>query len=591
MSTQSSSMETLKQYRDLLVIYLRPLKGEVALLAVLLFGGIGLQLWTPQILRDFIDLAQAGGVSDALRRKAVRFFALVVVGRAMQLATTYVTQDVRWRTTNAMRGDLAGHCLTLDMDFHNEHTPGSIIERIDGDVNTLSNFFSQFAIRILGNAALLLGILTLLFREDWRVGGAYLIFVVGVATVLTKSVSVTAPMWKAQRQASSELYGYLEERLGGTEDIRANGAVPYVMRGLQHAIRRLFLTSRRAFITSTALNWGFTEGVLALGTVLALGMGGALMVRDQLTIGTVYLIFHYNTMLQWPLNQLARQLRDMQSAAGSIERIQELRDTTSRVQDPDAGRASPLPTGPLAVRFEGIDFGYEDDGLVLKDVDWQLPAGGVVGILGRTGSGKTTLTRLLCRLYDPLNGRVTVGGIPLPDVPLADLRTRVGIVTQEVHLFQASVRDNLTLFDDTIDDATTLAVVEALGLSPWLDDLPDGLDTELGVQDAGLSAGEAQLLAFTRVFLRDPGLVILDEASSRLDPLTERLMERAIDRLFRGRSGVIIAHRLETVRRADTIMILEDGRIVEFGDRLALAADPDSRFAHLLRTGLEEVLV
>jgi ABC-type multidrug transport system fused ATPase/permease subunit len=490
-----------------------------------------------------------------------------------------------------MRGDLAGHCLTLDMDFHNEQTPGSIIERIDGDVNTLSNFFSQFTIRILGNAALLLGILVLLFREDWRIGGAYLTFVAIVAAVLTKSVSVTAPMWKAHRQASSDLFGYLEERLGGTEDIRANGAVPYVMRGLQRAIRNHYLTSRKAIITSTALNWGFSEGMLALGTVMALGLGGVLLLRGELTIGAVYLVFHYNTMIQWPLNQLARQLRDMQSAAGSIERIQELRDTAPKVQEPHPRRATRLPGGPLAVRFDGVDFGYEDDGLVLKDVDWELRAGDVVGILGRTGSGKTTMTRLLCRLYDPLDGEVTIGGAPLSGVPLTDLRTRVGIVTQEVQLFQASVRDNLTLFDDAIDDATILAVVETLGLSPWLEDLPDGLDTELGTQDAGLSAGEAQLLAFTRVFLRDPGLVILDEASSRLDPLTERLMERAIDRLFRGRSGVIIAHRLETVRRADTIMILEDGRIVEFGDRIALAADPDSRFAHLLRTGLEEVLV
>ncbi len=591
MSTHTSSRQTLRPYRDLLSTYLRPIKGEVALLALLLLGGIGLQLWTPQILRDFIDLAQTGGVSDVLMRKAVRFFALVIAGRTLQLGTTYVAQDVRWRTTNAMRGDLAGHCLSLDMPFHNKQTPGSIIERIDGDVNTLSNFFSQFAIRIVGNAALLLGILVLLFREDWRIGAAYTVFVTIIAAVLTQSVSITAPMWKAQRQASSELYGYLEERLGGTEDIRANGAVPYVLRGLQHAIRRLFLTSRRAFLTSTVLNWGFSEGMLALGTIMALGLGGALMLRGQLTIGAVYLVFHYNTMLQWPLNQLARQLRDMQSAAGSIERIQELRETTSKVQEPAADRATPLPSGPLSIRFEGVDFGYEDDGLVLKDVDWQLPAGHVVGILGRTGSGKTTITRLLCRLYDPLTGEVRIGGIPLPHVPLVDLRTRVGIVTQEVQLFQASVRDNLTLFDEAIDDAAILKIVETLGLSPWLDDLPDGLDTELGVQDAGLSAGEAQLLAFTRVFLRDPGLVILDEASSRLDPLTERLMERAIDHLFRGRSGVIIAHRLETVQRADTIMIVEDGEIVEVGDRIALAADPDSRFAHLLRTGIEEVLV
>jgi ATP-binding cassette, subfamily B, bacterial len=591
LSVAPSPIPTLKQYRALLGTYLRPLRRQVTLLALLLLSGIGLQLWTPQILRQFIDLAQTSGVSDALTRRAVLFFSLVVIGRAIQLATTYVTQDVRWRATNQMRGDLAGHCLSLDMSFHNEQTPGTIIERIDGDVDTLSNFFSQFVIQVLGNAILLIGILILLFFEAWQIGATFLVFVAAVAWVLGKSVAITAPLWRAQRQASSELFGFLEERLGGTEDIRANGAVAYVLRGLQAAVGELYRRSQRAFMLSTALNWGFTEGVLALGTVLALGLGGYLLLQGRLTIGAVYLVFHYNTMLQWPLNQLARQLRDLQSASGSIERIREFFDTTPHVQDPAPADAVTLPEGPLPVHFDRVEFRYEDDDLVLKGLSWQLAPGEVLGILGRTGSGKTTVTRLLCRLYDPQTGAVHIGGVDLRHVPIADLRRRVGIVTQDVQLFEATVRENLTLFDESISDETILSVIDQLGLGVWLHDLHEGLDTELQGNQAGLSAGEAQLLAFTRVFLRDPGLVILDEASSRLDPLTERLMERAVDRLFEGRTAVIVAHRLATVHRASKIMILEGGRIVEFGDRLALAADPASRFAQLLRTGLEEVLV
>ncbi len=621
-------MQTLKQYYALLTTYLSPLRWEMLLLAVLLLSSIGFQLWTPQILRDFIDLAQAGGVSKALTRLAVIFFTLVILGRMTQLGQTYVMQDVRWRATNRMRGDLAAHCLALDMPFHNEQTPGTMIERIDGDVNQLSNFFSQFVAQILGNALLLTGVLVLLFREDWRVGASFLVFVIVTATVLSKTVAISGPLWEAQRQASSELFGFLEERLAGTEDIRANGAVPYVMRGLQQALRNLFVRSRKAFIVGAALSWGFTEGMIALGTVLALGLGGYLLLQGQITIGTVYLIFHYNTMLQWPLNQLARQLRDLQSASGSITRIRELFETQPQVKDPaasapiaqspipratapaaqspvpgatapaaqspvpGASRTVALPPGPLAVQFEDVDFAYEDDGLVLHAMSWQLQPGDVLGILGRTGSGKTTATRLLCRLYDPLCGQVRVGGVPLDRVPLRELRQRVSVVTQEVQLFQATVRDNLTLFDPSIRDDEIMAAIDDLGLTRWYQALAEGLDTEMGTKHgSGLSAGEAQLLAFTRVFLRDPGLVILDEASSRLDPLTEQRIERAIGRLLYHRTAVIVAHRMATVQRAAKIMILEDGRIVEFGERVALASDPDSRFSHLLRTGMEEVLV
>jgi ATP-binding cassette, subfamily B, bacterial len=234
---------------------------------------------------------------------------------------------------------------------------------------------------------------------------------------------------------------------------------------------------------------------------------------------------------------------------------------------------------------------------VLDGVSFTLEAGKVLGVLGRTGSGKTTLTRLLFRLYDVDEGSITLHGRDLRTAPLSDLRQHVGMVTQDVQLFEATVRDNLTLFRaydrsrPPIADADILTAVDTLGLSDWLRSLPDGLDTVLKSGGQGLSAGQAQLLAFTRVFLRDPKLVVLDEASSRLDPATEHLLERAIDRLLAGRTAIIIAHRLRTVQRADDILILENGRLLEYGPRATLAQDPSSRFARLLQTGLEEALM
>jgi ABC-type multidrug transport system fused ATPase/permease subunit len=237
--------------------------------------------------------------------------------------------------------------------------------------------------------------------------------------------------------------------------------------------------------------------------------------------------------------------------------------------------------------------------LVLRNISFRLEPGRVIGLLGRTGSGKTTLTRLIFRLYDPDNGSIRLGSHSYDDesgmtdirkLPVQELRRRVGMVTQNIQLFNASVRDNMTFFDSSIPDEKIITAIHDLGLGQWYDTLPKGLDTELESGGGGLSAGEAQLLAFTRIFLRDPGLVILDEATSRLDPATENLIERAVDKLTRDRTAIIVAHRLGTVQRADDILILEDGEVVEYGDRRHLAEDPFSRFYHLLQTGMEEVL-
>jgi ATP-binding cassette, subfamily B, bacterial len=237
-----------------------------------------------------------------------------------------------------------------------------------------------------------------------------------------------------------------------------------------------------------------------------------------------------------------------------------------------------------------VTFAYDGGDPVLSRLSFDLSSGSVLGLLGRTGSGKTTLGRLIFRLYDALSGSIKVNNLDVRSINLNSLRQSVAIVTQDVQLFRASIRDNLTFFDRSIPDERILAALEELEMGDWFRTLPDGLDTELETGSRSLSAGEAQLLAFTRIFLRDPALVILDEASSRLDPATEQKLERAIDKLLKGRTAIIIAHRLHTVHRADDILILEKGVVSEHGKRTQLAADPSSRFHQLLQTGMEEVL-
>ncbi len=580
----------LQQYKTLLLTYLVPLKQKVFILTLLLFGGIGLQLYTPQLVREFVEQAQMGGSTQDLLRIAMIFLIVTLISQTVKMGAAYMTEDVKWLATNHLRGDLANHCMNLDMSFHNAQTPGKMIERIDGDINALSNFLSQFIIQILGNVVLLVGVLIMLFLEDWRIGLGFLGFTIFSAFLLSQTASIAIPHWKARRQSLSEMFGFLEERLAGTEDIRTNGGVAYVMRGLQQAVYQLYLTTRKAFLMGE-ISWGVSELLFALGAALALGFGGYLMQQGAFTIGTVYLIFHYNTILHWPIEALTRQLKDLQSATAGIERIQELLNTQPIVQDIPPAQARQLPSEPLDIEFEDVNFGYVPEERVLKALSFQLKPGETLGLLGRTGSGKTTITRLLFRLYDPQTGQIRLGGTPLTQTNLADLRQRVGIVTQEVQLFQATVRDNLTFFDDRLPDRLILDVLHDLGLSQWYQGLSEGLDTQLAAGNGGLSAGEAQLLAFTRVFLKNPGLVILDEASSRLDPATEHLIERAIDHLLYQRSAIIVAHRLATVQRADKIMILEDGELKEFGDRIVLSANPHSHFSHLLRSGVEQALV
>ena len=582
----------LKRYWAIMAQYLQPLRRKVAWLAVLIFTSIALQLVNPQIIRYFIDTAMKGNGDDRLLIwAAVTYLLTALLLQVIGVTATYVGEDIGWRSTNQLRADLAHHCLRLDMAFHNDHTPGEMIERIDGDVADIAIFFAQFVIRIVGNIFLLLGVLIVLLWIDWRISLALGFYTMIALVGLGYLRQVAVPYWKEARQASADLFGFLEEHLAGTEDTRSSGAVPYVMRNLFKFNRNRLEKERKAGtmnITVIAM-W---IGLYTLGQSVAMLSGYNLFRQGLLTIGTVYLIINYTDIIFRPLREITHEIQNLQKAAAGIDRVESLYVLESKIKSEGQGA---LVDGPLAVSFDDVTFGYSEEEPVLRQVQFQLRPKQVLGLLGRTGSGKTTLTRLLFRLYDPQTGGICLGDlghqIDLREATIDDLRQHIGMVTQDVQLFRASVRDNLTFFDKSIPDSQILQVIEDLELTDWFRSLPNGLDTELETEGTSLSAGEAQLLAFTRVFLKDPGLVILDEASSRLDPATEQLIERAVDKLLQNRTGIIVAHRLRTVQRADYIMILDQGQIQEWGAYRELSQDTNSRFYHLLQTGMEEVLV
>ena len=578
-------LQALNRYWRLLAHYLRPQWPRMGLLAVILCGTICVQVVTPLVASHFIDQATSGGDMRDLIVLALLTIGLALAGQGLAVAETYVAENVSWAATNGLRADLVAHLLRLDATFHTAHTPGELIERVDGDVATLARFFSRFVVYVLGNGVLLVGVLVLLYHVDWRVGLGMSAFVVLALTAMLRIRAVATPSWAADRQASADFFGFLGEYLSGLEDIRSSGAGAFVLRRCAEVMRSWLAVTRKAQM------WGYSLGatslgLFALGTAVALALSAMLFKAGTLTIGTVYLIFQCTEMLRQPTEQIRNEVQDLQQADASIARVQALLGTAPRVAD---GPGAALPPGPLAVELDGVSFGYAQDVPVLRNVSVCLEPGRVLAVVGRTGSGKTTLTRLLLRFYDPLAGVVRLGGVDLRAVRLAAVRARIGLVTQEVHLFHASVRDNLTLFDDGVPDERISAVLDTLGLASWLRELPRGLDTLLGPGGAGLSAGQAQVLACARILLHDPDLVILDEASSRLDPATDRLVQTALGRLLEGRTGIIVAHRLATIAYADDILVLEDGQVREHGPRLALAADPTSRFAELLRVETSEV--
>ncbi|MEO6317646.1 MAG: ABC transporter ATP-binding protein [Acidimicrobiales bacterium] len=562
----------------LLAAYLRPERARLLVLGVVLLVSTLAPVAGPVLLGKAIDAALRGEPTADLVGIAVIFLVVTVGSDALQVLVTWQSVDLAWRVGNHLRLDLARHALRLDLDWHGTHSPGLMIERLDGDVEAIVEFSSVAVLQVLGNAILLVGVLVVSFVIDWRAGLLIAGSVAVAAYLLIRLRSVAVPAHDAEREIQAQLYGDLEERLGGLEDLRANGAGPYAVHQLAHHSSRWWHAARHAAFLGDG-SYTAAATAFSIGSVLTLGVGVLLHRDGLLTLGSLLTLFRFSQMVRQPIERIAEQMQEFQKAAAGARRAGRLLATAPSLPE---GRGDPLPDGALDVHLDDVSFAYEGDSDVLVDLDLHLTPGTTLGVVGRTGSGKSTLGRLLARLWDVTSGAVRLGGVDVRDAATPDLRRRVAVVSQDVELLRASLRDNLTFLGTVVaSDAQLLEALTDVGLADWAIGLDHGLDTVLD-GGGGLSAGQAQLLAFARVLLSDPGLVVLDEATSRLDPDTEARLTLAADRALRGRTVVIIAHRLATLDQVDEVLVLERGRVLEHGRRANLAADPTSEFARLL---------
>lgn len=549
-----------------------------SLTAVVVVSSV-LALAGPIILREVIDRAADGASMSTLGGLGAVFLFTSVAGQALALLVSYLATIDAWQTANRLRLQLAGHVLGLDHEFHRSHSPGELIERIDGDVTSVSDFLAVVVVRVLSAVILVVGVVAVVATIEWWLGLGMALYAAAVAGMIFVQRNHAVAESADELSASAALYGGIEERLTASEDLRSNGAGPYALARFVTDTGRYVSVSvdrERAFLRL----WRNLQVSIVGGTILTLVVGAVGIQRGFLTVGTAFLLFQYSRRIRAPLEDISHELELVQKANGAMSRVVRLLAITSAISD--HGNSSP-PAGPLSVDFDEVSFDYGDGLAVLDRISLHIEAGRSVGVIGHTGGGKTTLSRLCLRLIDTSSGALRLGGVPLPEIPLDEVRRRVALIPQRVELMAGTVRDNVAFFAEATD-ADVDRALGAVGLDRFRG---PAMHQYLGPNGSGLSAGEGQLLALARVWLRQPDLIVLDEPTARVDPETEARLEGAIASLFAGRTVLVVAHRLSTLRRVDEIVVIDQGRIMEHGGRQRLADDPSSHYHRLLRSGME----
>ena len=510
----------------------------------------------------------AGRIAAGPTPGLVELLALCMVGGAvLDTAGRTAWSGVVDRAEGRLRTDLLAAALHQPLDVLSETAVGEVLDRIDDDTHELGTLLRRM-VWDLARTVLRAGPMWVVAGLTWWPAWGLFPLVGLVTVVVVRPLSTEVARRKiAEEIAWTDHAAAMEEGVAGRDDLRSSLGQAYLVRRCAELSAEVH--RRVAATCRTASSLGRRAGLLLHGLLAATAVGGvALVSGGRMSTAGLVTLFLVTSAFVGQIDQIARHLPDLQQGLGALTRLRQLLDV-----EPEPTGGLPVPAGPLSVSVRGLHFGYPHGTFALRDVDLELPAGRTVALVGRTGGGKSTLAALLSRAVDPPRGAVRLGGVDVLDLDLQQLRATVGVVTQRTEILAATLAENVTLFTD-VPRRAVVEAVEALGLRDWVAGLPDGIDTVLGPGGTTLSAGEEQLVAFARLLVRDVQVVVLDEATARMDPVTEARVVQAADRLLAHRTGVVVAHRLSTTSRADLVAVLDAGRLVQQGPRALLAARP-----------------
>ncbi len=526
----------------------------------------------------------AGRLADGPTSTLLTLLALCVVGGAViDTVAKTIWATICDRAEGQLRADLLDAAMAQPLSELSEQAVGEVLDRIDDDTWEVGQLM-RWGVWQAARTFLASGPLWVVASLTWW-PAVFLFPLTAVVTYLSirRLLPEIAQRKVVEEAAWTDHAASTEEGVAARDDVRTSLGQAHVLRRnayLASVIHHTLDAVLAVEVRVTRRSGGLLHGALAAVGVV----GVALVLSGDLSTARLVTLFLVTTMFVGGVDMLARHLPDLQEGFGAVLR---LRAMMASSVEPTGGL--PVPDGPLDVEFRHLEFRYGTGTFALRDVDLLLTAGHTCALVGRTGSGKSTLASLLSRAVEPPRGMVFLGGVDVLDLDLQQLRSAVGVVTQRTEVLAGTLADNITLFDDVPRTVVEAAVAE-LGLTEWVAGLPDGLDTVLGPGGTSLSAGEEQLVAFARLLVRDVSVVVLDEATARMDPVTEARVVRAADRLISGRTGILVAHRLSTTERAEQVAVLESGRVVQQGPRARLAAE-DGRFRDLLDAAAHEAVV
>ncbi|WP_052091641.1 ABC transporter ATP-binding protein [Modestobacter caceresii] len=524
-------------------------------------------------------LGAPGGPDIDLVRDLVAICAVVV------LVTSFAVYRMNVRLFRTTETALAGlrvrafrHVHDLSVLHQQGQRRGSLVSRVTSDVDQLSVFMQWGGVLGLVSLGQLVVATVVMAVYSWQLTLLVLICFIPLAVAVKFFARRLAEVYGVVRERVGDVLAAVGESVIGAPTVRAYGVRARTAARLDGAIDRHYRASVHAQKVTAGV-YVSGEFIAAVANAAVVVVGVLLGIAGDISAGTLVAFLFLVTLFVAPVQTASEVLNEAQNAVAGFRRVLDVLDTEPDVQDPADGR--PLPDGPLDVRFDTVSFAYgAGSAKALDGVDLTIAARTRVAIVGETGSGKTTFAKLVTRLMDPTGGRVLVGGVPLDEVAFASLRERVVMVPQDGFLFDASVAANVRYGRPDLTDAEIIAAFDELGLRDWLDGLPDGVATPVGQRGESLSAGERQLVAVARAYVADPDLLVLDEATSAVDPATEMRLTRALDALTSGRTTLTIAHRLSTAERADEVLVVDAGRVVQRGTHAQLV-DADGPYARL----------